>query len=690
VRKLGAGGAVMVVIVGTITASGAAVVSTGPGGNNVTPTCSDTWTGSDPANPTAWSDAGNWSSGTPTQGTDACISGGFSVVVQNSPVTVNELSVARGSTLTVGTPGGTTAAVLTVSSALENDGSVIAGPSGPTSGSAALDLGGTIENTGTLSTGGAVTIGQNTVTTVTNAGTVAVAPGGVITVGDASVFTNDSQGVLAFGISGANTSPDDYGRITGGTLTLSGTADPVFDDGFMPASGEEYAVYTGGTVGGEFTTVLHDATADYSHAGEVGLSGGAPATTTSTSVLSSVPTSSLYGENVRFTATVTPSLDSVPPTGSSPTGDVSFFADGSPLGSAPVATGGGVTTASIDSSTLGVGSESITATYSGDLFFDASTAPTVAQVVDKDPSEVTVTATPAHAVTEQQVTFTVTVSAGTSSGTTPPTPLGSVSFNDGGTPIANCQGLGLSGLAPFQVSCSRVFDTNGSQDVTATYSGDSDYLGSTGSVTESVSLQPTTTSLATTSTAVTYGQTVALTATVAPASAVADPTGSVTFTDNGTTTLGSSVLFTSGNTTEAMMLLTTLPVGTNRITATYSGDSAFLPSTTTDGAAVTVDRATTGLLLSGSGSLSMDGQAVTFTATITSTSGWGETGTVAFRDGGTEIGTGAVSAGQATFSTASLSVGRHLITASYEGDGNFTQSPTSSGVIQVVEPSPAP
>ena len=48
-------------------------------------------------------------------------------------------------------------------------------------------------------------------------------------------------------------------------------------------------------------------------------------------------------------------------------GSVGFYADGVYLGSAPVITSAGVTTASLNVSNLRVGSESITATYSGDV-----------------------------------------------------------------------------------------------------------------------------------------------------------------------------------------------------------------------------------------------------------------------------------------------------------------------------------
>src|SRR5207247_1795870 len=70
-----------------------------------------------------------------------------------------------------------------------------------------------------------------------------------------------------------------------------------------------------------------------------------------TTTVSSSPNPSTYGQNVTFTATVSPS---------SATGTVQFFDGSTSLGSATL-TGG---SASVSTSSLSVGSHSITATYS--------------------------------------------------------------------------------------------------------------------------------------------------------------------------------------------------------------------------------------------------------------------------------------------------------------------------------------
>ena len=70
--------------------------------------------------------------------------------------------------------------------------------------------------------------------------------------------------------------------------------------------------------------------------------------------------------------------------------------------------------------------------------------------------------------------------------------------------------------------------------------------------------------------------------------------------------------------------------------------------------------------VSSSANPSTVGQSVTFTATVTPTSGTGTpTGIVTFKDGSTELGIGALNAGRATFTASALSGGSHSITAIY-------------------------
>jgi hypothetical protein len=669
---------------------------------------------------------------------------------------------------------------------LENTGGVTFTNAGsidiPSSGSTYNVNNTTNASTGALTIEGTLTIGNTVTSAWRNDGTIGVAPGAQVTVGSSSSITNESDGLLAFGMSGPNTSTTNYGRITGGTLTLGGSADPVFDNGFTPTSGEEYFVYSGGTVSGTFASVLHNATADYSHAGEVGLVGGAPATATSTSVASSTNGTSVYGQGVQFTATVTPS------SGSNPTGTVSFFSNGSLLGSAPVITSAGVTTASIDLSTLRVGTDIITATYNGDVVFDASTSALQTQSVGLDPSHVTVSPSPTSPVPGQPETYTVQVTstapgAGTPTGdvsltdngtaipgcqnlvmgplgpssvtcsltytatgphaivasyagdtdftsgtgnqslTVQPaatstavassanpgpigvpitytatvsvvapgsgTPTGTVSFLDNGSqPAAGCQNLALPATPPLQVTCTETYGSGAGHAIVATYSGDANDATSNGSLSETLSQISTTTSVSAPTTS-NYGQPVTLSATVLPSqSASVNPSGSVTFyddTDLPPQVIATVPVITAGGVTRANFTTSSLIAATHDISATYGGDSTYESSSSTSDAGLTVSADQTSISLSSSANPSVFGQTVTFTATISS-SATGETGTVQFAVDGSPVGTGSpVIGGQASYQTSSLSLGSHSVTAMYEGDDNFVGSSTLSPLSQVVD-----
>jgi hypothetical protein len=96
-----------------------------------------------------------------------------------------------------------------------------------------------------------------------------------------------------------------------------------------------------------------------------------------------------------------------------------------------------------------------------------------------------------------------------------------------------------------------------------------------------------------------------------------------------------------------------------------------------------VDKYPTTTTLTSSLNPSQFGQAVTFTAQVTST-GPAPTGTVKFLDGTTSIGQATLSGGVAKLTKSNLAVGTHSITAHYNGDANSSTS-TSAVLNQVVQ-----
>ena len=268
----------------------------------------------------------------------------------------------------------------------------------------------------------------------------------------------------------------------------------------------------------------------------------------------------------------------------------------------------------------------------------------------------------------QNVTFTVTV---TPQGSGMPT--GTVSFKDGAT------NLGTASLTSGSATLSTAALGVGTHSITASYSGDSNFLPSaSATLTQTVNQATTTTTLASSANPSYLNQSVTFTATVASGYGGA-ATGNVTF-HQGSTALG-TVALVNGRAAYGTTYTTT---GTRSVTAVYSGDSSNLGSTSAVlSQVVSALPATTTTKVTTSGSPTFINQPVMFTAKITSTYGPTPDGeTVTFYDGATVMGTGMTSNGATTFSTSTLAARTHTIKATYPGDATFKSS--SGTVTQVV------
>jgi Bacterial Ig-like domain (group 3)/FG-GAP-like repeat len=177
-------------------------------------------------------------------------------------------------------------------------------------------------------------------------------------------------------------------------------------------------------------------------------------------------------------------------------------------------------------------------------------------------------------------------------------------------------------------------------------------------------------------------QVVTFTATVSSTGGTPQNGELVTF-KNGSAVLGTGAI--SGGI--ASFRTASLPWGTSNITASYPGDTSLSPSTSAALQQLVNPnpsfRYSSSTAVRSSLSPSMYGQAITFTATVTSSGGAIPNGeVVTFDDGSKDIGTGALSNGVATFTTSSLSAEMHTIRAKYAGDPVFKSS--SGAVTQVV------
>jgi hypothetical protein len=186
----------------------------------------------------------------------------------------------------------------------------------------------------------------------------------------------------------------------------------------------------------------------------------------------------------------------------------------------------------------------------------------------------------------------------------------------------------------------------------------------------------TTTVLATSGSPSRVGQSVTFTAKVTWSYGTI-PDGELVKFYDGATPIGTGAI-ASG---VATFTTSSLTAKTHTIKATYAGDLRLKPSTGT--VTQVVNKYPTTTTLASSPNPSQFGQAVTFTAHVTST-GPAPTGSVKFLDGTTTIGLAALSGGVAKLTKSNLAVGTHPITAHYNGDAASSTS-TSSVVNQVVQ-----
>ena len=383
-----------------------------------------------------------------------------------------------------------------------------------------------------------------------------------------------------------------------------------------------------------------------------------PATSTT---LNSTPNPSVFGQAVTLTATVAP----VVPDTIAPTGTVTFKDGPTTLGTVTLVNG----SASLVTAALTVGAHSLTASYSGDLEFTASTSAVRTQTVNPGPTATTLTTTPNPSVVGQAVTLSTTVTA-----LAPAVglPTGTVTFRDGATV------LGTVTLVNGSASLVTSTLTVGSHPLSATYSGSATFAASTSpTVTQIVNPAATSTSLTSSPNPSTSGQAVTLSSTVTSAAGV--PTGTVTFRD-GATVLG-TVTLVNGT---ASLVTSTLTVGTHPLTATYNGSATFAVSTsaTVNQVVNAPAAAATSTSLTSTPNPSIVGQTVTLSSTVTSGAGV-PTGTVTFRDGATVLGTVTLVNGSASLSISTLTAGTHPLTAAYNGSPAFAAS-SSPTVNQIV------
>ena len=298
---------------------------------------------------------------------------------------------------------------------------------------------------------------------------------------------------------------------------------------------------------------------------------------THTSVSSSAPTS-VYGQPVTFTATV-----SATGTSTAPTGTVTFYDGTTSLGTGTLSTSNGVTTATVTSSSLTVSTtHSITAAYGGDggnAFGGSATPSALPQTVNPAATSTILTSKPNPSVWGQSATFTTTISVKIPGAGTPG---GTVEFKDGAADISGCGSQPVDTTTETATCTTSALSVAG-HTVSASYGGDVNFNGSTtaSALTQTVNRASTATGVNSANNPSIQGSNVSFTSTISvTAPGAGTPTGTVTIKD-GATTLGTGTLNTIGNVTTATVNSSVLSVGAHSITAAYAGNSNFLASSST-------------------------------------------------------------------------------------------------------------
>ena len=286
-------------------------------------------------------------------------------------------------------------------------------------------------------------------------------------------------------------------------------------------------------------------------------------------------TSAAYSQTIRSAATRTALASSLNPAqysaaitltarvsgeGATPGGTVTFNDGANAVGQATLSNG----VATLTIATLAPGVHTLSAAYGGEPGNLPSVSGVVLQSVIQ-PTQITLVSSSNPALTLETPVLTVTLR-----GVTAPTPTGTVRFLEG-TRLLGTGTLDATGSA----SITAAAFTAGTHQLTAVYGGDAANAAVTSTpLTLTVNLRATQTSLSATASSQATNGTLSLVA-VVKGGGTPGPSGVVTFILNGKT-LGTSNIDTNGITT---LNVSASAVSAGSISATYSGDASYAPST---------------------------------------------------------------------------------------------------------------
>lgn len=364
----------------------------------------------------------------------------------------------------------------------------------------------------------------------------------------------------------------------------------------------------------------------------------------------------IAGLNIGFTARVIGQGSQIP------AGRVTFKDGATTLGIVSLDGSGAAT---FQTSSLAVGQHGISASYEGDLNYQAATSPSVAEAITNAQTQVQLSSNqnPATAGTPLILRAVVTGNGGTVTGP--------VSFMEGSALIgrANVDGSGVATFVTSSIS-------PGNHTITASYAGDANNAAASSAVLQQSVQQVTTTSLASSLNPALRLDAIVLTASVSNGGPQR-PTGTVTFSD-GATVLGTVTLDASG---VAAIQAPAFAAGNHNLIASYRGDVENFASASNALVQAVQLRSTTSALTASATSLSGTNQE-TLISVVRSSGPIAPTGTVTFLTGsGAVAGMTAIdSTGVATL-TVVLDSGPMKFSSVYSGDSVYARS--SSSVVTV-------
>jgi hypothetical protein len=466
------------------------------------------------------------------------------------------------------------------------------------------------------------------------------------------------------------------GGVPTGTVQLKVDGADVGSPVALTAGAASFPAVDSLAAGNHTVTAVYSGSDGYS-SGDDSLVQHVAAADTSTLVNVS-PSPSNEGQNVTITALVSPTA----PGSGSPTGTVTFTANGDVIGASPLEATGTGTSATLEMADLPPGSYLIQASYAGDANYNDSTSAEVSHTVLEGALIVGTTTSLSSSQNPstfgQLISFRAEVAADDGSD-----PSGTVQFSvDGanfGSPVPVVNGVAES--------ASLASPEPGDHTVIAAFQPEAGYAGSGWFLTQTVADAGVDVSLESSAPTAHFGDPVTWTADVASQQTGTDePTGFVQFAIDGQP-LGDAVAL-DGNGSATSPQVSNLTPGNHAVTALYSGDGFFLPASQTYTQGVAKVATTTSLALSATST--SFGQPVTLNATVAAgQSGLGAPGgSVTFKDGSTTLATVAVVPGSGATSTASLTVsnlgaGSHSLQAFYSGSSSFEASQSAAKTLTV-------